>query len=333
MRIFSFIILIFTMCVNLIGNNYQNSFPGSEKLNFQADDIGKGRNFSFSLNVAGGMGTINNQNISSLSLEKNYHKWTLSDNRAYQFSFNINHRINQTVGFNYGLGYKTLSTKYSITSDDLETGIEIIDATRREVFFDPNFYYLNQDADPYHKILEIQSYDSLINLGMIYIPLFLDFNAGKNVKFGISAGVDINMILFSEYKVVSEGSSYFIYLPEAFDGLGLMIFPQDGDPSHINLYEQLPYTKIENKIDDIKNVYIDGVLGLDVKVPLGSKFAFNTGGYYKMGLMDISKNKDDYVDIFGQTEDDLSLVPDHVFKHKPVKTSMLIFHVGLEFKF
>jgi len=294
-------------------------------------------------NLSIGQAGIINQNISDFTLEDHYHEWDIEPSLSYGASFRLCYMLNDFLGFETGIGYSHVQTKYLLNSGNIELPSSISgdedfrDDFETSGFYDPTTYYINVEGnirnDEYNKIIQIDGYDSTLIIENLNFPLHINTILGKpgKISLNVRIGIDFNYSLISNYELISEYQNYFIYGSELKGGFNF-IYAED-DENIIGLYEKPPFSTVspvEN--ESIKKFYMDGVIGIGAEIPLSYFLYLYVGASAKTSFVDLSTNDNRYVDIFGRTENDLSLVPNHVFDHKPTKVNSVLFEIGIRYK-
>lgn len=279
-----------------------------------------------SANVSIGQGVIKNGNLSELTINKNAHEWNTSPGLWYSFSGQVGYMLKPWLGVYAGIGYSAQSTKYSLNS---YRGSDT-------AFQDPTNYQ-DINGDTYHKMIKTK-YDSLISVNFINIPvgLAIDIKITKIVHLYFKPGIEMGLIT----KATSESngflSYYGYYINETVPVLRVKDWPEFG--AYTNTASNTKQN-IEPYFNSF-NLDIGTTLGLGIN--LSTRASLILSGNVQYGLTDLMKSKENYVDIFGQTEINNSqagfgksdynlalLKSQHEFEHKPTR----IFNYGLALEF
>jgi len=280
----------------------------------------------FSVNFSVGEGKIMNGNLNELTLTKNAHEWKTNPGLSYSFSGQLGLMVKPWLGVYLGIGYSTLSTKYSIDSyEGSDTA-----------FKDPTIYQ-DINGDSYQKMIKTK-YDSLISIDYINIPigLVMDIKVSRRIHLYFKPGIELGFL----NKATSESNGflnyYGYYENQTIPVLQVIDWPEFGAYS----------IKANNTKEDIKpllnsfNLNIGTTLGIGIN--LNSKTSIVLSGNIQYGLTDLMKSKENYIDVFGQTEINNSqpgfgksdynltqLKSLHEFEHKPTR----IFNYGMALEF
>ena len=286
-----------------------------------------------SANVNSGFAKMVNKNMAELDLDTDYHEWDIKSDISYGGQIRVTCMFNDFIGAEAGLGYQYYKTTYTISSDNIYAGDEIPDSADLQAFVDGTTYYFNI-VDEYKKIIQI-NLDSIIFTHAISIPLYITSYIGKpgKVCLNLKTGIDINYFISPEYSVTGT-AKHFVYYPNTTPShADNFITVEDYPGQDWGILYNRNINKEKEEFKGLNSLSVIGVLYIGAEIPLGYFMSFNAGVTLKTSLTDLSKNKSDYIDIFGQTENDLSKVPQHVFKHESLKLQQYLIEVGLKYKF
>lgn len=250
-----------------------------------------------------GITSIKNENISSINLSENQHEWQTKNGSGLVIGGGFNYYFNDAIGISSGLELITFSTEYSLSGSFKDNEYSYDNSGNEGI----NHYYMMVDA----------SYDSLVNVSSINLPLVLKYNFGKPGSFGFSvdAGLKLSYTMSAKYTLSGNLATSGHY-PDYF----ISIYPEgivQDDP-------QLGFVNKSN-IDetgnvDLKKLNVSGYAKISFVVPVNyySSFEFGPEVYY--GIGDLS-NKTTYKDIFGKES-----------THKPVNVSFIGVNVKYLYK-
>jgi hypothetical protein len=282
-----------------------------------------------SLNSISGFSKIVNKNIAELDLNKQYHEWKIKPAFSYGGQVRILYMFNELLGAETGLGYQFLKTTYSLSSENVPVDQSLVDSTGLMAFVDHQPYNLNA-GDTYYKIMQV-SYDSIVKLQTLTLPLYVNLIVGKpnKISFIFKAGVDMMYVLKSQYSA-SGYKKFFAYLPDPQTTVQFhFLFPEDDFNGVVGLFDNT--TDIKDKEAKIKKFAVNGVISAGVDIPLGYFLSVNADFTFKTCLNDLATNKKEYVDIFGQTKNNPNT--SHQFAHKPTKMQQYLLEIGIKYKF
>ncbi len=143
----------------------------------------------------GGASFINNRNLSSQTLENNYHEWKTNSGIAYSGGLAFVHFRTNKLGVQTGLGFTSYNSKYSLTGK----------FTNGETSTDINNIPHTQKIDA--------SYDSTVNLNYLSFPIHVIYivRPEHDIKFYINTGINASYCLSANYSVSGNFRHYGNY--------------------------------------------------------------------------------------------------------------------------
>ena len=263
-----------------------------------------------------GMGRIGDGNIDQLTMGNASHVWQTKPNLSYTAFLQYTYMVSQRLGLSLGIGYSSISTKFSLNSTSYADSI--FSDTRNDNDINGEKFYRQLKADYY----------STVSIKFINIPISVlyNFNISKKLKAFIKPGVNIRLVR----KATSVTNGYI-------KNTGYY-------PSHKRLLFQNIYwpeltgfgffdDTVKNKTYDIKPLLSSIVFSLNtsagVSLDLSRHTSLALSGYFQYKLNDLVKNQSDYKDVFARTATDPLTIQNHVFKHQPTK--IFIYGMAIEF--
>jgi hypothetical protein len=243
-----------------------------------------------------GQTQIKSTDITSLSLVKNSHSWNTSPLYGYLTAIGVSYYFTDNIAVKTGAEFNIFSEKYSLkgTFKDNVTSTDI----------NSNSYYKNVEA----------SYDSLVKINYITIPVIINYTSGKPGKIGFfgEAGAKFSFPLKASSNVTGSYKTWGYY-PDKPTALQLM-------------YDNLLGFYDRENIDETTDIKMSGVnlalyCSAGVNIPLGYYSSINIGPEMTLGLSDVLSNKKKYIDIFGKT-----------YSHQPTKIQNFGIKISLSYK-
>jgi hypothetical protein len=252
----------------------------------------KGLGLSFSGSF--GKTSIIDNNIESLTMDKNFHSWNVTPLFGFAGAVGITYNFTDNISFRSGLELSKYSERFNLSGK-----------------FTDKVLSTDINGDSYYRIIEAE-YDSVVNINFISLPLVINYTSGKPGQLGFYAegGVKISIPTKVVYK--DSGNYQFYASPysnfiEAKDAL---------------LAPELGFYSREN-IDETGNVNLKGIslafyASAGVNIPVGYYSSFQIGPEINFGISDIMGKEETYKDIFHKP-----------YPHQPVK----IKNFGLKISF
>jgi hypothetical protein len=259
-----------------------------------------------SAGIIAGIGLINDQNLSSLTISENAHKWDIIPQFSYTFFANYTYKISPKLGLVTGIGYSKYETKYSLNSFSFGDSI-----------FTDQTTYLDTNKVIYTKNI-VAKVDSTVSLNTINIPvgLIFEFNPTGNLQYFIRSGINVAV----NFKASSNTNSYMhykgYYKSEKFEVFKYKDWPELG------FYTKSSITPNRDIKSSFNSVAFNAFLDAGLRFPINEKMLLAFSGHVEYGLVNMVKNNGTYKDIFGQTETTIPYTKKHVFDFKPVNIFM-----------
>jgi len=227
---------------------------------------------------------INSPNISTLSVANNQHSWNVSQLNGYSAGIGVSYFFTDNLAVRSGLEFNKYSEKFNLsgkfTNNKLSTDI---------------------NNDSYYMIVTA-SYDSLITINYLTIPILVNYTSGKPGKLGFYAegGLNISIPVLSSYSVTGNYRTVGNYITGTLTGID-MLDPNLGnyDFTPLGFYNRENIN--ESAKTDLKGLNLAIYSSIGVNIPLGYYSSIHIGPEIAIGLSDILKSKNNYVDIFGNT--------------------------------
>jgi hypothetical protein len=253
------------------------------------------KGFGMSLTGSFGQTSINNKNIETLSLEKNMHAWNVSPLYGYISALGISYYFTDNIAVSSGLEFNKYAAKFNLTGK-----------------FTDNTLSTDINDTKYNRIVEA-SYDSLVTIKYVTIPLLINYTSGKPGKLGFYAegGTKISIPADATY---SNKGSY------KFSGY----YPAPAIIQTVELTELGFYNKQD--IDNSGKISMKGFnvafyTSAGINIPLGYYSSISIGPEIIIGLSDIMSDKKTYTDIFGKE-----------YTHQPTKIKNFGIRISLAYK-
>jgi hypothetical protein len=257
------------------------------------------KGFGITLSGSYGKTSINDANIESMTLDKNYHEWSISPQYGFSVTLGVNYNFTDNISVHSGIEYSKYSTNFNLTGN----------FTDKDLSSDAN-------GDQYHRVVKAD-YDSLVTVNYLTLPLLIGYTSGKPGELGFYAegGVKISIPNKVTFKTTGDYEFYGVYpnFPPSIDTLNADLAPQLGFYNRENINETG-----ETKFTGIN---LSFYLSAGVNIPLGYYSSVMIGPEINIGISDIMGDKDKYTDIFKKQYD-----------HQPVKLRSFGLRLGFVYK-
>lgn len=252
------------------------------------------KGFGMSLTGSFGITSINDKDIETLTIPQNNHSWDSSPLYGFISAIGVSYYFTDNIAIKSGIEFNRYSANFTLDGE----------------FQDSE---LSADANnvTYYKIVDA-SYDSLVNINYLTLPIVACFTSGKPGKLGfyVESGVKISIPQKATYKTTGSFSLTGYY------------------PTDIVTYkdwEELGFYYREN-IDETGTMKILGFNlafygSAGINIPLGYYSSITIGPEIILGLSDILEDKSTYIDIFGKE-----------YTHQPTKIKNFGLRVSLAYK-
>jgi len=247
-----------------------------------------------------GLSSINDQNISTLSMQSNNYKWNISNDYGLTANVGIQYFFTDNLGIETGVYYDTYKSMFNL-GDPLE------DPFKDDVFS------TDVNDDSFYKIIKA-SFDSTLNLNYITVPLLLNYNSSKPGKIGfyINAGVTASYVISSSYSITGK-YKYSGYYPSNPPAIQYLEIPELGFYNRDNIDETG-----DTEISSLK-LSLYGSVG--ISIPFGYYSSIYLGPEIMYGFTDIMGERSGYNDIFGNLTD-----------NQPTKIQKIGLKIGFVYK-
>ena len=240
-----------------------------------------------------GQTRISDKDIETMSVGTNLHSWAVSPLLGYISALGVSYYFTDNIAARSGLEFNKYAGKFDLNGK-----------------FTDNALSSDVNADKYYKIVDA-NYDSLVTINYLTIPLLVNYTSGKPGKLGFygEGGFKISIPIGASF--TNTGSYKFTgYYPSHPS------YAQYLDEPLLGFYDR-------QNIDQTGKVKMKGLNlafygSFGINIPLGYFSSINIGPELILGLSDILKNKEKYVDIFGKS-----------YTHQPTK----IKNFGIRFSF
>jgi hypothetical protein len=254
------------------------------------------KGFHLSAFANAGYSSIGNKNISSLTMESDYHEWQIDPLIAFSGGIGVDYFFGDHIGLGIGAGYGYFSTTYSLEGN----------------FAEPLLSYDINDA-PFYKRIN-SDIDSSVVISCLHFPIQLTGHSNKPQKIGMygKAGIIASVILDAKYDY--RGNLYYWadYSPDPEHhkhGIDSLLIPEFGF-----------YEKTDHEGDaGLKKFFISGSISAGVNIPLAYFTTLQIGPVFNFSITDMAE-KSDYYDIFGNQYD-----------HKPVSLNYFGLEISIRF--
>lgn len=243
-----------------------------------------------------GQTSINDKNITSLSLDKDLHSWDVTPLYGYLTSFGINYFLTDNLAVRTGVEFDKYSSRFSLSGQ-----------------FKNNALSADINGETYYKSV-LASYDSLVKVNYLTLPLLVNYTSGKPGKLGFYAegGVKVSIPVKTQYSVTGDYQYYGVYPAKPTTSQTVTL-------TELGFYERKSINETGTLNLNKFNLSLYGSAGINI--PLGYYSSISFGPELILGLSDIMKSKKNYIDIFGK-----------VFEHEPVKIRNFGFRISLAYK-
>jgi hypothetical protein len=272
--------------IDISSVNFYTAVPGTEaeqKPGIEIKPVSR-KGLGISFMGAFGQTQINSPDLTSLTVEKDLNSWNVTPLYGYLGAVQVNYNLTDNIGLKSGLEFSKYSTKYNLNGN-----------------FMSNTLSTDINGNSFYKMVGA-SYDSLVTINYLSIPLLVNFTSGKPGKYGFygEAGVKISIPVRSAYSISGnyKTSGYYPTNPSSIDTLDL---PDLGFYNRENISETGKF--------DMKGLILSFYGSIGVSIPIGYYSSINIGPEMTIGLSDILSNQKKYTDILGKT-----------YVHQPAKT-------------
>jgi hypothetical protein len=261
--------------VDIEADDFYEAEQGTEELALPTMSISTVSRKGWSVGIEGGYGLspVENQNISALTLDNNYHAWESQPGYGIRAGINVFYYMNERLGIKTGLLYNAYQTLFTL--DGLFTNEEL----SRDV-----------NDDQFNQIVDA-SYDSTVTLNYISLPIVLNYSTGKPGDFGfyLEAGGVLGYKISASYNTTGSYNyyGYYPYHPAAIQTLDLEVLGFYKE-ENINRSGDLP----------VSGINLSGYASFGINIPMGYFNTIRIGPEIHYGIMDIDTG-DAYTDIFG----------------------------------
>jgi len=254
------------------------------------------KGFGMSLTASFGQKSINSKNITSLSLIRDLHSWDVTPLYGYLTAIGVNYFFTDNLGVKTGLEFEKYSAKFSLSGK-----------------FESNVLSADINGETYYKNIQA-SYDSLVKVNYLTVPLLVNYTSGKPGKFGFYAegGMKVSIPVKTHYAVTGDYQYFGVYPARP-------IASQTVTDNAYGFYERKSIDETGKLNLNRFNFSLYGSAGINI--PLGYYSSVTFGPELIVGLSDIMKSKKNYIDIFGK-----------VFEHEPVRIRNFGFRICLSYK-
>ena len=244
-----------------------------------------------------GLSSINDKNISSLSLQSDNYEWDISNDYGLMVGVGIQYFFTDNLGFGGGLYYDSYKAKFNL------------DGTFQDDEFSTDLNEL-----PFHKMIDA-SIDSVVSINYITIPLTFNYISNEPGKIGfyINAGLSISYAISSEYSLKGN-YKYYGYYPDRPELVQYVDFESLGFYTKVDI-DETGDTEISSL-----NLSLYGSFG--ISLPLGYYSSINIGPEIMYGFADIMGKRSEYIDIFGNST-----------TNQATKTQKIGLKIGFVYKF
>jgi hypothetical protein len=243
-----------------------------------------------------GRTSINNKNLEALTLEKNMHSWNYSSQNGYLGGIGIFYYMTDNIAVRSGLEFNKYAEKFSLSGK-----------------FTDNTLTPDDNGALFYKVVEA-SFDSLVTVNYITIPLLCNFTSKQPGKFGFYAegGIKVSIPTSSSYSINGNFDYYGDYPSKPF-GEQYVTIPEKG------FYSRTDISQTEKT--NMKGTNVSFYASAGINIPLGYFTSVMIGPEITVGLSDIMGNKNPYIDIFGKS-----------YAHQATLIKNIGFRISLSYK-
>lgn len=279
--------------------NFYNAAPGAANTGKPEIVIKPVSRKGLSLSVTGSFGqtSINNKNIESMTMDKNFHSWNVTPSYGILSSIGVHYNFTDNFYARSGIELNKYSEGYILSG----TFTDQVSST-------------DLNGDSYFRIVEA-NYDSIVNINFITLPLVAGYTSGKPGEFGFYAEGGFKISLPQKVVYKDTGNYQFYVAP-----YGLFLAPKDA-----LLNPELGFYSREN-IDitgntKFKGLYLSVYASGGVNIPLGYYSSIIVGPEINIGISDLMRQEETYTDIFMKS-----------YTHQPVKIKYFGLRLSLVYK-
>lgn len=271
--------------IDISSVNFYSAAPGTEAEQKPGIEIKPVTRKGLGVSLIGSIGQtqINSPDLTSLTVEKDLHSWSYSPLFGYLATLEVSYNLTDNIGLKSGVEFSKYSTKFNLTGN-----------------FKSNTLSNDINGASYYKLVDA-SYDSLIAINYLTVPLLINYTSGKPGTFGFygETGIKISIPVHSTYSISGnyKTSGYYPSNPPSIDTLDL---PELGFYNRENISE--------TGKSDIKGLVVSFYGSIGASIPLGYYSSINIGPEMIIGLSDILRDQKNHTDIFGKT-----------YTHQPTK--------------
>lgn len=256
------------------------------------------KGFVMSLIGSFGQTQINDKDITSLSIDRDLHSWDVSPLSGYLTAIGVYYYFNDNFAARSGVEFNTYSSKFTLSGDFQD------DVLSRDI-----------QATSYYRIVNA-SYDSLVSIKYLTLPLLINYTSGKPGKLGFygEGGIKISIPVNASYA----NTGYYKF-SGYYPATTAVPIDQTLDINELGFYTR-------EDIDETEKIKMKGFnlafySSVGINIPLGYYSSINIGPEMIIGLSDILRDKKEYVDIFGKT-----------YTHQPTKIKNFGIRISLAYK-
>jgi hypothetical protein len=261
---------------------------------------------------------IDDGNLNSLTMAKNSHVWKTTSALSYSVYLHYTYAVSPKLGLVTGVGYLPVNTTYSLNSQNEKFQVEYAPGKfiEKNVFCDP-VAYKDINGKDYYKLIDAK-FEKTLSITFVNIPVGFNYhlNISDKVQFFFKPVINIGLVIKATSKATGY-KNYFGYFPFEKDSIfKVKDWPEEG----FNFYTDTASNKTLSAKQDYNAAHFVLNITSGFTYQLSKKFSVSLSGNFQYGLNDLSALKGNYVDIFGQTEANVSNIPSkHTFARKPVR--------------
>lgn len=276
--------------------NFYESAPGTGILSKPEIVIRPVTRKGLSISLSGSFGqtAINDKNIESMTIEKNFHSWSVTPVFGVSGAVGVHYNFTDNIYARSGIELNKYSEKFNLTGT-----------------FTDKVFSTDLNGDKYYGIVEAD-YDSIVNVSFITLPLIAGYTSGKPGEFGFYAEGGVKISLPQKVIYRDSGSYQFYASPYSYfiDPKDALLAPELGFYSRENI-DISGTTKF-------KGLYLSLYASAGANIPLGYYSNITVGPEISLGISDLLRQEESFKDIF-----------ERAYTHQPVK----IRYFGLRISF
>ncbi len=252
----------------------------------------------FAMVLTGSLGqtSIDDRDIKTLSADINSHSWNVTPLSGFITALNVSYYFNNNFSVRSGIEFNKYSSKFNLNGK-----------------FTSSRTYQDINLCNFKKIVEAD-YDSLVTINYLTFPVLAGYTGGKPGKLSYYAEGGLKISIPQKAQYENTGSyKYYGYYPDAVAVLKIVTARELG-------YYSRDTIDVTQKMK-MKGFNLSFYASAGISIPLGYYSSITAGPEIILGISDILRDKDTYVDIFGKS-----------YTHQPTRIRNIGFRISLNYK-